>query len=284
MIGLGKKVLIANVVATAVDQVFALPAAQLGFETAWLGIIGYTLQIYFDFSGYSDMAIGMAQMFGFHLLENFNYPYTARSVQDFWRRWHISLSTWFRDYLYIPLGGSRGSPRRTFLNLVAVFFLCGLWHGAGWTFVLWGLYHGLFLAAERTPVGAWLARLPAAAQRLYTLLVVMCGWVLFRAANMAQASAFFSAMFGLKAAWGHAARYLPNDVRLAMLCGIVLATPLAAQAALRFRELAGRRLLGVVPAELLFHAARTAGMTAIFLLSAMWLAAGTYNPFIYFRF
>ena len=142
-------------------------------------------------------------------------------MQDFWRRWHISLSTWFRDYLYIPWAGAGHTPR-TFLNLVAVFFLCGLWHGAGWTFVLWGLYHGLFLAAERTPVGAWLARLPAAAQRLYTLLVVMCGWVLFRAADMAKASAFFSAMFGLKAAWGHAARYLPNDVRLAMLAGSCL--------------------------------------------------------------
>ncbi|MGA2868947.1 MAG: MBOAT family O-acyltransferase, partial [Verrucomicrobiota bacterium] len=140
--GLAKKMLIANALAVPADQIFALPATQLSPAVAWFGLICYTLQIYFDFSGYSDMAIGMGKMFGFKFMENFNFPYTAQSIRDFWRRWHISLSTWFRDYLYIPLGGNRVSGARNNLNLVTVFFLCGLWHGASWTFVIWGLYHG----------------------------------------------------------------------------------------------------------------------------------------------
>lgn len=149
VIGLGKKVIIANTLAIPADLIFSLPADQLTFSLAWLGIICYTLQIYFDFSGYSDMAIGLARMFGFKFLENFNYPYISRSIQEFWRRWHISLSNWFRDYLYIPLGGNRVKPWRVYFNLVLVFFLCGLWHGASWNFVAWGMIHGSFLVLER---------------------------------------------------------------------------------------------------------------------------------------
>ncbi len=149
IIGLAKKVLVANIVAGPADKMFALPFDQLSAAHAWLGISCYTLQIYFDFSGYSDMAIGLGRMFGFRFPENFRWPYIADSVQDFWRRWHISLSTWFRDYLYVPLGGNRLSPARTYGNLVAVFFLCGLWHGASWNFVIWGLFHGTFLVIER---------------------------------------------------------------------------------------------------------------------------------------
>src|SRR6478672_6245979 len=149
IIGLAKKVLIANVVAGPADRIFGLPPGELSAGHAWLGIACYTLQIYFDFSGYSDMAIGLGRMFGFRFPENFRWPYVATSVQDFWRRWHLSLSTWFRDYLYIPLGGNRVSRGRQYRNLVTVFFLCGLWHGASWNFVIWGLWHGAFLVAER---------------------------------------------------------------------------------------------------------------------------------------
>ena len=151
IIGLGKKVLIANVMGRAADTIFATPAETLPATLAWTGSIAFMLQIYFDFSGYSDMAIGLGRMFGFHFLENFNYPYIARSVREFWRRWHISLSTWFRDYLYIPLGGNRHGPVRTGANLLLVFLLCGLWHGASWTFLIWGVYHGIFLVLERVP-------------------------------------------------------------------------------------------------------------------------------------
>src|SRR5208283_144930 len=149
IIGLGKKVILANTVAGVANMAFKMPRGDLSFGAAWLGAVCYGLQIYFDFSGYSDMAIGLGRMFGFHFLENFNYPYVSRSVREFWRRWHISLSTWFRDYLYIPLGGNRMKPTRTYFNLIIVFLLCGLWHGASWTFVIWGAYHGLLLVLER---------------------------------------------------------------------------------------------------------------------------------------
>src|SRR5688572_25388747 len=173
VIGLGKKMVVANVVAVPVDRIFAMPADQLTAAHAWLAMACYAIQIYFDFSGYSDMAIGLARMFGFRFPENFRYPYSARSIQDFWRRWHISLSAWFRDYVYVPLGGNRGTPGRTYLNLVTVFFLCGLWHGANWTFVVWGLYHGLFLVLERRGGAAWLAARPAAFGHVYAVLVVL---------------------------------------------------------------------------------------------------------------
>ncbi|MCA8923022.1 MAG: MBOAT family protein, partial [Planctomycetes bacterium] len=185
VVGLGKKVLIANALSVPADRIFALPAEQLGLEVAWLGIACYTLQIYFDFSGYSDMAIGLGRMFGFHFLENFDYPYVSRSIREFWRRWHISLSTWFRDYLYIPLGGNQGSATRTYVNLVLVFALCGLWHGASLTFVAWGLFHGVFLVGERLAAGK--VRAPRLLQHLYVLVAVMVGWVLFRAESFAHA-------------------------------------------------------------------------------------------------
>ncbi len=195
IIGLGKKVLIANVMGRAADTIFATPAETLPATLAWTGAIAFMLQIYFDFSGYSDMAIGLGRMFGFHFLENFNYPYIARSVREFWRRWHISLSTWFRDYLYIPLGGNRHGPVRTGANLLLVFLLCGLWHGASWTFLIWGVYHGIFLVLERVPaVRRLLDRLPAPVQHAYVLLVVLVGWVFFRADTFAHALAYLEAM------------------------------------------------------------------------------------------
>src|SRR5262245_5148881 len=193
IIGLGKKVLVANVVAGPVDKIFAMPFAQLSAAHAWLGIVCYTLQIYFDFSGYSDMAIGLGRMFGFRFPENFRWPYVAASVQEFWRRWHISLSTWFRDYLYIPLGGNRVSPARRYRNLVTVFFLCGLWHGASWNFVIWGLWHGTFLVIERVASSGERRGRPFLSH-VYTLVVVMIGWVFFRADTLSHAVAFLGAM------------------------------------------------------------------------------------------
>ena len=290
VIGLAKKVLIANVVAGPADRIFAMPAAELSAAHAWLGIICYTVQIYFDFSGYSDMAIGLGRMFGFRFPENFRWPYVATSVTAFWRRWHISLSTWFRDYLYIPLGGNRVSPARRYTNLVTVFFLCGLWHGASWNFVIWGLWHGSFLVIERlvqsrnrlpdypitqlpdTGVLAW-----PIWPHVYTLLVVMIGWVFFRAETLPGAIAFFRAMAGLTdaaptvytVAW-----YLTPELWLALLAGAIGSAPWVPALAARIDD--GKSWS--VPLL------NTAALMALLVLSIMSMAARTYNPFIYFRF
>src|SRR5436190_13114691 len=219
VLGLGKKTLIADTLALPADAIFALPPASLTASLAWAGALLYTLQIYCDFSAYSDMAIGLARMLGFEFLENFDYPYVSRSITEFWRRWHISLSRWFRDYLYIALGGNRRGPRRTYVNLVTVFFLCGLWHGANWTFVVWGLYHGLFLVLERRGAAAWLAARPAWLARAYTVFVVLVGWVFFRADSMTAAAGMLRAMAGASLALPtpfSAGWYLTPEVALAL--------------------------------------------------------------------
>jgi alginate O-acetyltransferase complex protein AlgI len=290
VLGLGKKMLLANALAGPADTVFSLPTGSLTPALAWLGVACYTLQIYFDFSGYSDMAIGLARMFGFQFLENFNYPYVARSVTDFWRRWHISLSNWYRDYLYIPLGGNRRAPARVYANLVIVFLLCGLWHGASWTFILWGLFHGAFLVLERLGLGRRLAALPRPVQHLYTLLTVMVGWVFFRARTFAQAVAFLKLMTGL----AHRTNYeyypvldLNADVIVALLVGVVAATPVLPWAGALLDRAAGSRRLGTASAFALrfgFDSLAVGGLGLVLLASAMQLASGTYNPFIYFRF
>jgi alginate O-acetyltransferase complex protein AlgI len=226
--GLAKKMIIANVVAVPADKLFALPGQELTPSLAWLAIGCYTLQIYFDFSGYSDMAVGLGKMFGFEFIENFNFPYTAQSIKDFWRRWHISLSSWFRDYLYIPLGGNRCSGWRNHLNLMIVFFLCGLWHGASWTFVIWGLYHGAFLLIERTRFGDWLERLPRPLRHIYTLLVVMIGWVLFRTETFAQATSVLASMAGLSTGVDpnqKFARYWNSELMWSIVFGIIFSMP-----------------------------------------------------------
>jgi len=181
VVGLGKKVLVANTLAVPADAIFAIPVAELEPGVAWLGVVCFALQIYFDFAGYSDMAIGLGRCFGFDFPENFDWPYTSRSLREFWRRWHMSLSTFFRDYLYIPLGGNRRGATRTAVNLLLVFLLCGLWHGAAWMFVIWGLLHGFFLALERTGFGRVLSRAPAIVQQFYVLSVVIGAWGVFRA-------------------------------------------------------------------------------------------------------
>ncbi len=286
--GLAKKMIVANVVAVSADQIFGLPPNELSPALAWLGALCYAVQIYFDFSGYSDMAVGLGKMFGFVFLENFNFPYIAQSVQDFWRRWHISLSTWFRDYLYIPLGGNRCSEPRNYFNLVIVFFLCGLWHGASWTFVIWGLYHGIFLVLERTRFGGLMERLPRPFRHLYALVVVLVGWVLFRAETFPQAVTFLTTMSGLgqKAVDAQPlARYLSHQVAWAIGLGIFFSTPVwgalknqlaKTSAAWPERVRVGGLAFGLVLETVL--------LVALLLISAAWLAGGTYNPFIYYRF
>jgi alginate O-acetyltransferase complex protein AlgI len=284
--GLGKKVLIANTLAVVADKMFSLSATELTTGAAWLGIVCYTLQIYFDFSGYSDMAIGMGRMLGFEFLENFNYPYIATSIQEFWRRWHISLSSWFRDYLYIPLGGSRCGTGRTYFNLCLVFLLCGLWHGANWTFIAWGLYHGLFLVLERTAWGAWIARRPAVVRHTYTLLAVMCGWVVFRVSSLTEAGSYLGAMFGFGAGWWgfDAAWYLTTDVCLALTAGVLFAMPVVPTLAAWKEHLLRGGTRTTLGQEVAVGLGRLASLSAILWLSCLSLAAGTHNPFIYFRF
>jgi alginate O-acetyltransferase complex protein AlgI len=285
--GLAKKMIVANAVAVPADQIFSLPASELSMSVAWLGITCYTIQIYFDFAGYSDMAVGLGKMFGFEFIENFHFPYTAQSIKDFWRRWHVSLSSWFRDYVYIPLGGNRVSAMRNHVNLIAVFALCGLWHGANWTFVSWGLFHGIFIVLEKTPWGTLLAGLPRPLRHLYTIFFVMMGWVLFRADTFSDAANFFSALYGN----GHVAlsqplrRYAGNEVIWALGLGVVFSMPLWAEL-----KKTGARIGEILPSavrEIYFttgDVVENALIIAVLLVSAAWLAGGTYNPFIYFRF
>ena len=281
IIGLGKKVLIANQLGPVVDQAFSLPLTRLSCPAAWLGIICYTFQIYFDFSGYSDMAIGLGRMFGFTTPENFNYPYIARSVREFWRRWHITLSEWFRDYLYIPLGGNRGSSYKTYANLLVVFLLCGLWHGASWTFIAWGLWHGLFLAFERTKPVSKLSRL-GILSHLYTCLVFVLGWVFFRSADMAQAVNYLKAMFGLNGkveAQSFTALIDPKVITL-LVIGAIGSTP-------AMRDLI-RRIISHTEERLPLMAARqliaTVVLFGIFILSLSATSYDVYKAFIYFKF
>lgn len=288
IIGLGKKVLIANTMAIVTDQIFSLTPDQFTRGLAWLGILCYTLQIYFDFSGYSDMAIGLGRMFGFEFIENFRYPYTSQSIREFWRRWHISLSTWFRDYLYIPLGGNRKTSLKTYVNLIIVFFLCGLWHGASWTFVVWGLWHGFFLIMERLRFGNLLASLWTPFRHTYALIVIMTGWVFFRSQDMGYAFAYLQALAGFAKGDGveiFVAMYLNREVLIALGLGILFSAPIYPSIG-RMRSLILNRNAGLFhnclnQVSSLIHGASLLG---IFVLCAMKLASGTYNPFIYFRF
>jgi alginate O-acetyltransferase complex protein AlgI len=283
VLGLGKKMILANAMAQLTDDIWALPAGQLAPGTAWLGAVAYMLQIYFDFSGYSDMAVGLGLMFGFHFRENFDFPYIARSIREFWRRWHISLSTWFRDYLYIPLGGNRVSVVRQYANLLLVFFLCGLWHGGSWTFVLWGLFHGSFLVLERLPaVERLLTRLPAALQHAYTLIIVLFGWVLFRADTLPAALHFMGAMLGVVASADNApvaTEYLTAEATITLACALVASAPIIP--ALR------RGVAALEEKSAAWRLAQAGGLAGLFLVlaySTMLMASGAYNPFIYFRF
>jgi len=271
-VGLGKKVLIANNIGILWDVYKSAAPAELTVLGAWLGILAFTLQIYFDFSGYSDMAIGLGRMLGFEFLENFNYPYISKSVTEFWRRWHISLGTWFRDYVYIPLGGNRCSLGRQFLNILIVWALTGFWHGASWTFLCWGLYYAAFLMLEKAFLLKYLKKVPVLAT-VYTLLVAVCGWVLFDLPNLHQALHYYAAMFGANGA------QFTSASDLFYLKSYAVTFAVAVFAALP----AGKTLYGKLP-EGLRSVLTPVLILAVLVLSTAYLVDATYNPFLYFRF
>ncbi len=272
LLGFAKKLIVADAMARIAGFFFDSPV-NLSTPGAWLGALAYALQIYFDFSAYSDMAIGLAKMFGFDFRENFDHPYAAASVQEFWRRWHISLSSWFRDYLYIPLGGNRKGAARTYLNLLVVFFATGLWHGASWNFVLWGLFHGAFLILERAGLSNLLRRLPRAVGHVYTLFAVVVGWVLFRTKDLPAAGTYLKAMF--VPTFAHASRallVLDGEAFLLLAAGILFSLPLRKAV----QEAAARR----GPTLALYRA----GVFALFLVAVLYMTGSKFNPFIYFVF
>lgn len=276
VIGLGKKVLIANNVAIVADNAFgSVAAGPIATPTAWLGAIAYTLQIFFDFCGYSDMAIGLGKMFGFHFLENFNYPYISKSITEFWRRWHMSLGSWFRDYVYIPLGGSRKSKKRTVFNLFVVWLLTGIWHGANWTFILWGLMYFVLLTIEKisgpTKKGGRLLNL---FKWLYTMLFVIIGWVIFRSESITSAIQYLGYMFGVNNQSAPLAPFFAmlSQSAIVMLIGIVCSTPIF--------YIYGKCIKENVFTNVLYALM----IAAIFVLSVSSLVSSSYNPFIYFNF
>ena len=266
IIGLFKKVLIANNCAFFVDAVFNLPVNELNIVVSWLAAIAFSIQLYFDFSGYSDMAIGLGKMIGFNFPENFNYPFLSKSIQEFWRRWHISLSTWFKDYLYIPLGGNKRSHSRIAFNLIFVFLITGLWHGANWTFVLWGGVHGLFLVLERFVYGKFLIKNSFFA-RCYLLFFVTTTFVLFRCDSVLHAKDFLASMFlfDVKFNLTFFNYYFTKEVMLALVLGLVFSTPLYLKLKINsnFKSVC-----------LLF----------LFFISLIYISVNEYNPFIYFKF
>jgi alginate O-acetyltransferase complex protein AlgI len=279
IIGLAQKVLIADEVARIAEAVFD-KAAVPGFGEAWLGLGAYTIQIYFDFAGYSNMAIGLGLALGFAFPRNFRLSYTARSITEFWRRWHISLSQWMRDYLYIPLGGSRGSAAETYRNLWVVFVLCGLWHGANWTFVIWGVHHGFFLVVERAGLWRALERAPVAVARLYALLAVMSGWVWFRARDLDQALTLFGSLIGIHG-WTDLSLSTHIVLQPVTLCAALIGSILATT------RIGISRPLRQLPAKIAgpFGAVTdTVAIGLFFGLAMLSVAAGSYSPFLYFRF
>jgi alginate O-acetyltransferase complex protein AlgI len=275
-VGLAKKIIIADNVGVIADRMFSLPSDQLSFGSSWLGIAAYTLQIFFDFSGYSDMAIGMGRMLGFRFPENFDQPYRSQSVTEFWRRWHMTLSRWFRDYVYIPLGGNRAGPLRTYLNLTIVFLLCGLWHGAAFTFVIWGLWHGLLLVTERIAHNWFGWRQSGLTGWATTLILVMIGWVFFRSSSLESAWTYLGAMAGLGATSSGPSTYLavtPDKVTFLILGAVIALAPY------NFGWLRTDR-----PVGLSIQVSSSLAALALFGYSASLIAANGFNPFIYFRF
>ncbi len=287
IVGLAKKVLVANAVAGSVDQIFGLPPEQLSPSLVWTASLLYTIQIYFDFSGYSDMAIGLGRIFGFRFDENFNYPYISRSITEFWRRWHISLSTWFRDYLYIPLGGNRRGAVRTYINLAIVFLLCGLWHGASWLFVAWGAYQGLFLIIERLGLQSTLGRAPRFIQHAYAMVVVVVGWTIFRVATgpnhsedaLSLLAICLKSMLGLQDGSSDRAviEFLEPMTLIAVFCGVIGSLPVVPWCI----EIAERN---PGPIRFALRSAAVLSCVVLLVLSIMSVTSGAYNPFIYFQF
>ena len=268
-VGAAKKVLLANAIGQLWD--LSLASSDLTVVGAWLGLVAYAFQIYFDFSGYSDMAVGLGRMFGFDFIENFNYPYISRSVVEFWKRWHISLTNWFREYVYFPLGGNRVSKGKWIRNILIVWMLTGIWHGAGWNFLLWGLYYGVLMLAERLFLGRWLEKLPVALRHIYTMMIVLIGWALFAVESMGRLGAYLSACFGgaalLDAATCyHLISYLPMLVILT-----IAATPVG----IKLWERLSERMRDILTPIMIL---------ATLVLCTASLVDASYNPFLYFRF
>ena len=272
VVGLAKKVLLANNIGKLWDTILALPARELTTAGAWLGVAAFAFQLYFDFSGYSDMAVGLGRMLGFEFMRNFNYPYIAKSVTEFWRRWHISLGTWFREYLYIPLGGNRVSKPRLFFNLLVVWAATGIWHGASWNFLIWGLYFAVLLILEKAFLGKLLQKLPAALQHLYTLFLVLVSWAIFAVEDFGHMGAYLKAMFGLGGGLtnDNVSYYFFSFLPM-LIIAAVASTPLAAKL---WKRLPEKPRLALLPILLL------AGL----VFSTAYLVDATYNPFLYFRF
>lgn len=272
ILGVNKKILIANSVAPMADLAFAYNITDISMLDAWVGAIAYMLQIYFDFSAYSDMAIGLAAIAGFRFSENFMSPYKSRSIKEFWRRWHISLSSWLRDYVYIPLGGSRVRTSRIYFNLITVFFLCGLWHGANFTFVVWGLYNGLFLILERLFLGKVLERIPSILTHLYAVFVVLIGWVIFRSDNLTQAVDYLSVMFGF------------NNFGNVSICSYKVLNYIAFVAGIIISFISIKKFDSSNSKEASISTLTYSFNSVLFILSILVMYFGAQNPFIYFNF
>lgn len=279
--GLSKKVLIANSMGLIADEIFANQVSELSVLLAWIGVLAYTAQIYFDFSGYSDMAIGLGRLFGFEFLENFNYPYISRSITEFWRRWHISLGTWFRDYVYIPLGGNRGSKVKHIRNIFVVWLLTGFWHGAAWNFIVWGLYFGLLLLLEKFVLGKLLNRLWRPLQHLYALFFIILGWLLFRSETLGYAMQYLSVMFGFKGQplISNQAVYYLVEYKAELMLAAVASIPIYPFVQQKLKAIRSRGIYNAVQYYL-----KPAALIGLFGLCIMYLINSTFNPFIYFRF
>nr|WP_330408607.1 MBOAT family O-acyltransferase [Romboutsia weinsteinii] len=279
--GLAKKVILSNQLGLVADGVFSASISNLSVVEAWVGITCYTLQIYFDFGGYSDMAIGLGKMFGFDFLENFNYPYISQSVSEFWRRWHISLGSWFRDYVYIPLGGSRVSKLKLYRNLFVVWFLTGFWHGASWNFIIWGLYFGILIALEKAFLEKLLYRLPRFVRHTYLLLVVILGWVFFRSTDILQAFEFIQVMFGLKSnlIFNSSVSVYLIDYYYIIFTALILSTPIVKVLKSRLLKLNKKVLSSNIS-----YALHGLLLSAYMLIVVVMLCSSSYNPFLYFRF
>lgn len=276
--GLAKKVVLANTFGSVYEQVAAMQMGSFSTLTAWIGAIAYAFQIYFDFGGYSDMAIGLGKMFGFEFLPNFNYPYIAKSITDFWRRWHISLSTWFREYVYIPLGGNRCTPSRHILNLLIVWMLTGLWHGAQWNFMFWGLYYGVILILEKYLWGSKIEKLPSAVQHIYAFVLVLFGWVFFFSPTLGYAGQYLKVMFGI----GAKGIFDKQGFFMIFTNWLLIVIAILASAPRGYKLL--KKITGCWQSEEVRAIVTCAVYIAMFLLCIAFLVTETYNPFLYFRF
>ena len=282
IIGLAKKMIIANQCAFLADGIFNLPAEEISMPMAWLGAIAYSFQIYYDFSGYSDMAIGLGKLFGFHFPENFNFPYAARSIREFWRRWHITLSSWFKDYLYISLGGNRLGHKRTYLNLLLVFLFTGLWHGANWTFIVWGLFHGIFLIFERLNMNLFEMKPIKILNHIYVLLVLLVSWVIFRSHTLQQAIDYLGKMFSFDFSTNVAYLefYFTTEVTIALILALLFSIP---KIGLTIAYMFNHSYPNLRTSQF-FAITKVSLLLLLTIVSINYVAVDSYNPFIYFRF